>query len=301
VRITNSQLRDESLRQIQANLDRLSDLQRQVATGKRFTRVEEDPLGATVVMRAERGKRAIDQFAKNGTNAQVRLGAEEAVVKQVTDLLRQGRDFALSFAKGDPPYTASQVSQRQLAADQLDRLIEEAIAFGNTKIGNEYILAGERSTTPPFESTPGPTLGAYLGGTAARRVAIADGVTVAPNHTGDQYLGPAIAQLIALRDAVDPANGQTESQVQVQVSAVFDAGQDLLLSLAQTGMVGNQLAATLKANTVVKNDLETQRATAQDIPLEESVTKLLALQTTIEASYNATSRLLNLTITDYLR
>lgn len=301
MRITNSRLRDESLRQIQSNLERLSDLQRQVATGKRFSRAEEAPLGATTVMRTERGKRAIDQFAKNGTDAQVRLGAEEAVVRQIEDLLRRGRDFALSFAKGDPPYTQSQITQRQLATDQLTRLIEESIALGNTKIGNEYILAGDRSTTAPFDPTQGPTWGTYLGGTTARRTTVADGVAVAPNHTGDQYVAPALAALNALKTAVDPANGQTEAQVQTQVSAVFDAGQDLLLSLAQTGTVGNQIAATLRTNAVVKNDLETQRANAQDVALEESVAQLLALQTTIEASYNATSRLLNLTITDYLR
>jgi flagellar hook-associated protein 3 FlgL len=301
VRITNALQREESLRQIQSNLERLADLQRQVSTGKRFTRVEQDPLAASQVLRVERGIRAIDQFAKNGTAVQVRLGAEEAVVKQLDDLLRQGRDFALGFAKGDPPYTAAQATQRQIAADQLTRLLDEAIALGNTRIGNEYILAGDHSTTPPFDPTAGATLGAYQGGTQERRTEIADGVFMAANHTGDQYVGPAIAALKALRDAADPANNQTEAQVQTEVTNVFTAGENLLVSLAQTGASGSQLAATLRNNTTYKNDLETVRSRVQDVPLEEAVAKLLSLQTTIEASYTATSRLLSLTITDYLR
>src|SRR5438105_843740 len=112
MRVTNSSLRDQSLRDIQGNLARLSELQTQVATGKRFSRAEEDPAGAVQVLRSERGMRAIDQYAKNGTAAQVRLGAEQAVVQNGDDLLRQARDLALSFAKGDPPYTAGQASQR---------------------------------------------------------------------------------------------------------------------------------------------------------------------------------------------
>lgn len=301
MRITNSLRRDQSLREIQDNLGRLADLQRQVASGKRFTRVEEDPLGASTVIRAQRGIRAIDQYTKNGVGAQVRLGAEEAVVKQVDDLLRQGRDFAMSFARGDPPYTPSQRTQRQIAADQLTRLLDEAVGVGNTKIGNEYILAGDKSTTPPFDPTAGATYGNYQGGTRQRQIEIADGVNVAPNHTGDQYLAPAIAALKALRDAADPANTQTEAQVQTAVQTVFDRGQDLLVSTAQTGTTGSQVLTTLKSNTTLRNDLDTMRGNAEDVGLEEAVAKLLSLQTTIQASYSATSRLINLSLSDYLR
>ncbi|MDX2059358.1 MAG: hypothetical protein SFV24_16225 [Gemmatimonadales bacterium] len=300
MRITNVQRRDETLRDIQGNLARVAELQRQVATGKRFTRVEQDPLAASQVLRADRGTRALDQFAKNGTQAQVRLGAEQAVVQQVDELLRQARDFTLSFAKGDPPYTTEQAAQRQVAAEQVGRLLDQAVSLGNTKIGNEYILAGDRSTTPPFDPTAGATFGDYVGGTRQRKTEIADGMFVAPNHTGDKAVGPAIAALKALRDAADPANLQTEAQVQVAVQAVFDASQTLQLSLAETGTTSNQVAATLKSNTLVKNDLANVRDAAQAIPLEEAVAKLLSLQTTIEASYTATSRLISLNLSDYL-
>jgi flagellar hook-associated protein 3 FlgL len=301
MRITNVIRRDQTLREIQGNLARLVELQTQVATGKRFSRAEEDPAATAVVLRTQRGTRAIDQFAKNGAAAQVRLGAEQAVVQQADDLLRQARDFALSFAKGDPPYTTAQANQRQVAADQITGILDQLIALGNTRIGDEYILAGEKSTTPPFDPTAGATYGDYQGGTVQRRIEVADGVTIAPNHTGDQYLGPAIAALKALRDSVDPANLQTEAQVQTQVSAVFTTSQSLQVSLAQTGSTGNQVIALLKSNTSIKNDLENVRSQVQDAPPEETIAKLLSLQTTVEASYAATSRLLSLNLSDYLR
>ena len=223
------------------------------------------------------------------------------MVKHFDELLRQGRDSALSFAKGDPPYTAAQITQRQVATTHLDRLLDEAVALGNTKIGSEYILAGEQSTTPPFDPTAGPTLGNYQGGTSQRRVEIADGVQVAVNHTGNQFVGPAIAALKALRNAIDPANGQTEAQVQIEVDNVSTASQNLLVSQVQTGTTANQVASTLTTNISRKNDLENLRATVEDVQLEEAVAKLLSLQTTIQASYSATSRLINLSLSDYLK
>ena len=301
MRITSALRRDETIRQIQTNLAHLAELQQQVATGKRFTRVAQDPFAAAQVIRTQHVTRAIEQFAKNGTAVQVRLGAEEAVVKQFDEILRQGRDFALSFGKGNPPYTPEQTTERQVATDQLSRLLEEAVSLGNTRIGNEYILGGDKSTAPPFDPTAGATQGDYQGGTQPRRIEIAEGVFATANHTGDQYLAPAIAALRALRDAVDPANGKTDAQVQTEVSTVFDRSQDLLVSRAQTGTTGSQVASTLRSNTTLKNDLEDLRQSLESIPLDETVAQLLSLKTTIEASYSATSKLLGLTLTDYLR
>jgi flagellar hook-associated protein 3 FlgL len=300
VRVTNALRRDQAISEIQANLSRLAELNRQLATGKRFTRVAQDPLAGAQVMRIQRDLRSVEQYRKNGTAAQVRLGAEEAVVEQVDELLRQARDFALSFAKGDPPYTPQQAAQRQLAADQLTTLLEEAVALGNTRIGTEYILAGANSTTEPFDTTAGAGYGTYQGGTVARTVEIADGVLVAPNHTGDQFIGPAIVALRDLRDAVDPANGQTEAQAQLQVQVVFNASESLRVSQAETGVTGARMAATIDHGATRTTDLRNLQGSLQEVNPEEVVSRLLSLQTTVEASYAATSRLLSLTLADYL-
>lgn len=301
MRVTNAFQVEQAIGRIQGNLARLAELQSQVSTGKRFTRVAEDPFAASQVLRVERGLRAIDQYARNAAWAQVRLGAEQAVVEKLDALLRSGRDLALSMAHGDPPFTPAQASERQVAADQLSRLLDDAVALANTRIGGEYILAGSASTTPPFDPAPGPAIGTYQGDSVARRVAIADGVLITPNHSGDRYVEPAIAALRALRDAVDPANAQPESQVQAAVQTVLDAGQQLQVSLAETGSTGAQIGRLQEHQTRHRHDLETVRANHQDVPLEEAVTRLLSLQTTIEASYAATSRLLSLSLAEYLR
>ncbi len=300
MRVTNSFRTDQTLRDLQGNLSRLIDLQSQIATGKKFTSVEQNPAGAAQVMRFDRGIRALDQYDKNATNAQVRLGAEEAVAQQVNDLVKQGQNFALSFAKGDPPYTTDQTQQRLVAADQLSRLLDEAISLGNTKIGGEYILGGAASTTPPFDPTAGATYGDYQGSTIVRKVEIAAGVQVTPNHTGDQFVGPAIAALKALRDAVDPANNQTEAQVQTAAQAVAATADGLLLSQAQTGTTSAQINSTQASNATVRTNTLNAKTGVQDVAPEEAITRLLSLQTTVQASYSATSRLLGLSLTDYL-
>jgi len=253
------------------------------------------------VVRLQRSLRALDQFAKNRTTTQVRLGAEEAVAKQLDDLLRDARNFALSLGHGDPPFTPAQTTDRQTAAAQITRLLDDAIALGNTKIGNEYILAGQLSTTPPFDTTAGATYGDYQGDSVARTIEVDEGRFVPVNHPGDQYVGPAIAALKALRDAVDPANNQPEAQVDAEVQNVFAAGEALQVSRAESGAIASQLAAADKRAVSYKASIADQLGRLRDVDQEETVAKVLSLQTTIEASYSATSRLLSLSLTDYLR
>jgi flagellar hook-associated protein 3 FlgL len=301
VRITTAYRTELALRHFQGNLARLSELETQVATGKRFTRMSEDPAAGAHVLRLDRAARGLDQYARNAAAAQVRLGAEQAVTSQVDDLMRQARDFALSFARGDPPYNPTQAAERQIAADQLTRLLDDAVAMGNTKIGNEFILGGSVATTPPFDPTPGATLGTYQGDSRPRTIEVADGVFVAPNHSGDQYLAPVLAALRSLRDAVDPANLQTEAQVQIEVQNLFQASQTLQVSLAETGSTGNRILSAERNNGAIKRDLANVRGNLVDVPIEEAITRMLSLQTTIEASYAATSRMLSLSLSDYLR
>jgi flagellar hook-associated protein 3 FlgL len=301
VRVSHAARTEQIVRELQSSLTRLAELQSQVATGKRFTRVAEDPYAASQVLRIGRGLRALDQYGRTGAAAQVRLAAEEAVVGQLDELLRQARAFATSFGVGDPPFTPEQTTQRQMAADHLTRVLDEAISLGNTKVGNEYILSGAETTTPAFDPALGPGQGAYQGDTRARTLEVAEGVAVTVNHTGDQFVGPAIAALKALRDAVDPANGQTAAQVQAQIQAVLVTEQALLVSQAETGSTARQIASIHSSHAVQRTDLETARGVLADVPAEEAITRLLSLHASVEASYAAASRVLSLSLTDYLR
>ena len=99
------------------------------------------------------------------------------------------------------------------------------------------------------------------------------------------------------------SDGWTRSSPQAPVP-VIERQTDRRLGIgarAQTGTTGSQVASTLRSNTTLKNDLEDLRQSLESIPLDETVAQLLSLKTTIEASYSATSKLLGLTLTDYLR
>ena len=95
MRISNSQLQQRVLENLQRNLSSFAQAQNQVSTGKRFERLSEDPLAGSQVMTADRGLRGIEQYRRNSAAARTRTDAEESALSQITDLLTRAKELAL--------------------------------------------------------------------------------------------------------------------------------------------------------------------------------------------------------------
>lgn len=116
--------------------------QDQVATGKRFERASEDPVAATRVTRSDRMLRGIAQYRRNATAVRARIDAEEAVLGQLTDLVTRARELGIAESTA-----TSTAATRAAAAAELDRLLEQAVQLGNSRVGSEYLYGGHQTAT----------------------------------------------------------------------------------------------------------------------------------------------------------
>ncbi len=122
-------------------------LNEQIATGQRITMASEDPQAASRVMRLRSEKMAAQQYAKNADTA---LGFAQASYA-VLDRLRMLSDRAGELAVSSNSDTVS-FEERKAYAVELNELIKDAIAAGNTKFQGEYLLNGTDtdSASDPF-------------------------------------------------------------------------------------------------------------------------------------------------------
>src|SRR5262245_33134049 len=142
MRITNSLLQQRVLQNLQTNLAKFASTQGQIASGKRFERMSEDPLGGNQVMTADRALRGIEQYRRNSAAARTRTDAEEAALNQLTDLLTRAKELAVQ--EGSASGTAL---TRASVKAEVDGIIEQVVQLGNTQVGSEYIFAGNQVTT----------------------------------------------------------------------------------------------------------------------------------------------------------
>ncbi len=289
MRITNGLIQQRVLRDIQSNMLAAARAQSQIATGRRFETMSEDPIAGSQVLAVDRGLRGIDQYRRNMTAARARVDAEEAVLNQLTDLLIRAKELAIQ--EGSSTSTAV---TRGATADEIARVIEQVVQLGNAQVGTEYLFAGHQ-TVRPFDAT-----GAYFGDNGQRQSEIGQGYLITTNHTGQELLLTS-GVLTGLQTLLTQLQTGTPTTIQGTIAGLDSAFGEVQTMLATTGARARQIESAGQNTDAIEASLRLIRSDAADVSLEEATTRLVGTQTTIQAALLAASRILNTSLVDYLR
>lgn len=157
--------------------------QEQVATGLKFSRAGQDPVGATQALSLKDLIATNERYATNGTLAANRLGLEESALAGAGDVLQRVRELVLQAANG--PQSAE---ARLLIAAEVRQRLDELVATANTRDGNgEYLFAGTATGTQPFVRAGGSV--SYQGDQLRRFIQIAADQAVADSDSGAAVFG----------------------------------------------------------------------------------------------------------------
>ena len=91
MRISTSQVYDQSIRSIMENQENLVKTQEQLATGKRIITPADDPVGAAKVLRLTEELDGLTQFQRNNDLVTGSLEQQEAVLTNITNSINRAR------------------------------------------------------------------------------------------------------------------------------------------------------------------------------------------------------------------
>jgi flagellar hook-associated protein 3 FlgL len=289
MRISNSLLQSRVLYDLQSTLSEVAKAQSQVASGKRITTMSEDPLAGAQVLTADRGLRAIEQYRRNSTAARSRVDAEESVLNQLTDLLTRAKELAIQEGS-----STSTPLTHQTAASELQQILDQVVQLGNTQVGSEYLFAGHQ-TGAPFD-----TAGVYFGDDGSRQSEIGQGYLMTTNHTGRELLVNS-GVLSGLQGLLTQLQTGSPTTIAATIPGLDSAFAQVQTMLATTGARSRQIDTALQNADAVETSLQLIKSDAQDVALEAATTKLVSSQTTLQAALLSASRILNMSLTDYLK
>lgn len=288
MRITSQMMHHGILRSLQNTLGTVNRTQREATTGRRIHTISDDPITSAQIMRFAGQVREIDQFRRTGLTASTRLSAEDNVLSTVSDLVRQAKSagsLAQTSTVDDP--------SRQSSLQQVSDIIDQVVSLGNTRLGNEYIFGGGQSSVPPFAPD-----GTYLGDGVVRQMQVDDGVFLDTNHTGDQVLAPVLDALKGMQMALESG---TDADIQAALTQLDAVQQVVYAGAAEIGARQQQLGYTTDGLARRNADMQDRISALRDADPTESTVNLLAAQTSLQQAYAAVSRVMSLSITDYLR
>ncbi len=273
-----------------------ANLQTQVATGQRLFQPEDDPAAIGRLMRIDAERRQLGQYQRNATRALEISQASYGGIQEVKKISDRAGEIATLGAGAASP------DALRAYAKEVNQLIEQTLQPGNTRFRNDYLFAGTALNTTPFTATRTVagevTAVAYAGNSAQPQVQLSESSAIAPGTTGTTNTGMRdfMNTLVALRDALTTNTGIPTVQTSLETS------ENLLVnSLSEHGAIELRIEINQKQQQDRYQDLERLVSNEADVDLASTVVKLSQASTAYEAALASGTKILQMSILDYIR
>jgi flagellar hook-associated protein 3 FlgL len=284
--------------QIQKLSDRQSRLQSQVATGQRIVQPEDDPAAVGRLLGLNTEKSQNTQYIQNASRAMELSQASYAGLQDIKSISDRAGELATLGAGASSP------DAYQAYSKEVNQLIEQAVQLGNSKFRNDYLFSGTAVTTPPVNATRDAagnvTSVAYAGDTGQSSVKLSDVSSIAPGTTNATNTGITdfINNLVALRDALNSGSATTVSATQPNLLASENM---LVNSLSEHGAIQLRIEINQKQEQSRSDQLDKLVSDEADADMASTVVKLSQTSNAYEAALSSASKILQMSLLDYLK
>lgn len=312
MRVTNAAITQDIITRLLENQRKLQESQVRVSTGQRIAKMSDDPTDGSSIMLASGSLRAIEQYRRNVSSVGAQLTAEDGALGQITDLMTRAKEIAAG------QYGANATPQgRRAAAAEIKQLLNQAIGIGNTKFEGDFLFGGVNAQfTAPFDPTQNtvdpkyvaidpaslvpPALPAVLRPTGQRAYEIGAGQTMLGPHAGDDVFVQTgvLDGLAVLIDGLDTNDTAKIGLGMATNDAAFEKVQTLLGDL---GARQNQVDTVASGLDALQLSITQHKSDLSEVDMEAAITEMMSRQTAYQAAMMASSKVMGLSLTEYLR
>ncbi len=288
-----------TLSNVRATQERLQEAQIQISTGQKSRSYAGIFKDATRLVSLEASQSRIKQFVQNNTIISDRLERMDSSVSNIFDALSELRTTLIQATSDS---SSGEVRLTEIANNLLSTVTGQL----NAKENGRFLFAGSMTTTQPVTvPVPDPTTfgvpeaNYYNGDQAALTARIDEVTTISYGMTGDRAgFQDAIA---ALKAAIQAGSTNDRGLMETALTLTNSALQTVAGYRAE---IGSDLQTIDRANSN-NNDLltflEGSITDIESVDIPETVAKMSADQTVLQASYLTLARITNLTLLDFLR
>lgn len=307
MRVTDSLMSQNFLRNLSTNAANVQKYQTQLSTLKEVSKSSDDPLRVSKILDLKGNITQNAQY-KNTISTSINFTTvQDSALDSATQALQRIKTLTQSSASD----TLSDEG-RQANKAEIEEEINNYVNALNTKFGNQYLFAGKNTSEAPFEvesDTNGEFLGIKYNGTTdpadkgnlTREIAA--GVTIELSTDGRAYLneqtpGDNIGTFFKdVLTALDKNDTKALSGLLTRADNEID---NVVNNRSKIGAIFNSLEATKDRNESEKLNLDSTLSENQDIDLAETYTQYMMEMTAYQSSMMMGTKILQTSILDYL-
>jgi flagellar hook-associated protein 3 FlgL len=299
MRITEGIISGRNLADLQRANAAVANASQQVSTGNRLSRPSDDPQAVQKALNLRGDLAATAQYMDTANASQGWAQATDDALADINDVLQRAREAVVQGGNG----TMSQKDRNDIAT-QIDQLIGQAKASGNATFDGQYIFAGQKTDTAPYDPDGADT---FNGDTGSIIRTIGPGVSVQLNGSLGSVLGNGSdgKALQVLRDIAAHLRGGTAADTNAlrtsDLSAIDASMADVSTARAEAGALSNRLTTAANRLTDLQASTEKVRSGVEHVDLAEAISQLSSQQAVYQAALQATgSSLSQRTLMDFL-
>jgi flagellar hook-associated protein 3 FlgL len=299
MRITEGIISGRNLADLQRANAAVAKASQQVSTGNRLSRPSDDPQAVQKALNLRGDLAATAQYMDTASASQGWAQATDDALSDINDVLQRAREAVVQGGNG----TMSQKDRNDIAT-QIDQLIGQAKASGNATFDGQYIFAGQKTDTAPYDPDGADT---FNGDTGSIIRTIGPGVSVQLNGSLGSVLGNGSdgKALQVLRDIAAHLRGGTAADTNAlrtsDLSAIDASMADVSTARAEAGALSNRLTTAANRLTDMQTSTEKVRSGVEYVDLAEAISTLSSQQAVYQAALQATgSSLSQRTLMDFL-
>ncbi len=268
--------------------EELSKANEIATTGKRINNLSDDPVSLAQSLNIRSTLSNINQMGRNISFGNSWLTASESALTSVQNIISDAKALCVQMASAT---TGSE--QRASAAENVQNMLDEIVSLANTDVAGNYIFAGSKTDTIPFAQD-----GTYNGDNTPFSIKISRNSTIEIGNDGQAVFGTVFNTLADLKTALQSNDLGGIQNAMDNLDGHFD---DISTKISDVGSKTNRLE--IKDNIYQNlNFSNTERLSRiEDADIAEAIMNVKAAELTYQAALASSSKVMTLTLMDYLK
>ena len=306
MKISTSQLFDNSVNQMNRQQSKIAEMQAKLASGKQIVKPSDDSEKSAVIQRLQTAIDRQSVYERSLDTAENRLASEESALMSSERILQRIRQLAVQSNTD----TLS-VDDKEILANEITSLREELLSLANTQDANgNYVFAGSNVQAKAFDvNADGDII--YQGDKTQTSVDISDQRRLVLNRAGDEVFASVdrlvdgdtqnISFFKVIDDFAQALAIDDEDALNLGLEEISSITEGMGASIADLGSristVSNQREILEDTNLRYQDLL----SNAQDLDYATAVTKLSAELLSLEAAQASFAKISQLSLFNYIR
>ncbi|MDD3223533.1 MAG: flagellar hook-associated protein FlgL [Clostridium sp.] len=332
MRVTNQMLSQTFLYDLNDNLTNMQSVQQQMSSGQLINKPSDDPLGTSRVMQINTQISQNTQYNSNISDATDWLNVTDTSLGQVNSVLQRVNELLVST--GNPGYGSQ---QQGAIKDEINQNIGNLSQILNQSYDGKYIFGGNRGTDKPttteistdvkkntqiyYTDANGNSLknpdGSPMTVTSNSEISkinsdltteVSQGVNVDYNVKATEIMqftnssGTAKSlQTILSNITSDLDSGNTTNLTGQDLSDIQDAITNASKLRTRVGALQNRMTSAKDENTTENTNLTDELSKTDDVDYAQATMNYAQAQTVYQASLQASAKIIQPSLMDYLR